>query len=81
MLLWEQVAPSHVGKGGFAPIMRLSCAIAAGGGFYMFYQRSVCETRLFLSNFTKGWEKDPGWYFGILGCRWEGTEHTGIDEC
>jgi len=42
MLLWERVAPSYVGKGGFAPIMRLSGVISAGAGFLFFYQRSVC---------------------------------------
>jgi hypothetical protein len=42
MLLWEQVAPSYVGKGGFAPIMRLSGVISAGAGFLFYYQRSVC---------------------------------------
>ena len=42
MLLWEQVAPSHVGKGGFAPIMRLSGIIGAGAGFLVFYQNSIC---------------------------------------
>jgi hypothetical protein len=45
MLLWERVAPSYVGKGGFAPIMRLTGVIGVGAGFLMFYQRSI---RLFL---------------------------------
>ncbi|KAI9826151.1 MAG: hypothetical protein M1832_000600 [Thelocarpon impressellum] len=40
MLLWERLAPSHVGRGGFAPIMRLTGAISAGAGFLMLYQRS-----------------------------------------
>lgn len=42
MLLMERVSPSLVGKGGFAPIMRLSGAIGVGAGFVLFYQRSVC---------------------------------------
>lgn len=42
MLLWERIAPSGVGKGGFAPIMRLSGVIGLGAGFMMFYQRSIC---------------------------------------
>lgn len=42
MLLWERVAPSFVGKGGFAPIMRLAGVIGAGAGFLMIYQRSIC---------------------------------------
>ncbi|CZS98087.1 probable nadh-ubiquinone oxidoreductase 21 kda subunit [Rhynchosporium agropyri] len=41
MLLWEQIAPSLVGKGGFAPIMRLSGTIGLSAGFLMFYQRSI----------------------------------------
>lgn len=41
MLLWEKIAPSHVGKGGFAPIMRLTGVISVGAGFLMFYQRSI----------------------------------------
>lgn len=42
MLLWERISPSFVGRGGFAPIMRLSGVIGAGAGFLMFYQRSIC---------------------------------------
>jgi len=41
MLYWEQVSPSHVGKGGFAPIMRLSGVLGVGAGFLLFYQRSL----------------------------------------
>lgn len=48
MLLWERVAPSQVGKGGFAPIMRLAGAIGFGAGFLHMYQRSICM----LSNFV-----------------------------
>lgn len=41
MLLWERVAPSFVGKGGFAPLLRLSGFVGAAGGFFIFYQRSI----------------------------------------
>ncbi|KAL3469121.1 NADH-ubiquinone oxidoreductase 21 kDa subunit [Aspergillus californicus] len=36
----ERVSPSHVGKGGFAPMMRLATAIGLIGGLHIFYQRS-----------------------------------------
>jgi hypothetical protein len=36
----EKFAPSHVGKGGFAPVMRLAGVIGLTGGFLYFYQRS-----------------------------------------
>lgn len=42
MLTWERIAPSYVGKGGFAPIMRLTGVIGLGAGFLLFYQRSIC---------------------------------------
>lgn len=42
MLLWEKISPSQVGKGGFAPIMRLSGVIGVGAGFLTYYQRSIC---------------------------------------
>ena len=45
MLFWERISPSHVGRGGFAPIMRLTTAISAGAGFLLLYQKSA---RLFL---------------------------------
>lgn len=41
MLLWERVSPSHVGKGGFPPIMRLAGVLGLGAGFLVFYQRSI----------------------------------------
>jgi hypothetical protein len=41
MLTWERIAPSYVGKGGFAPIMRLTGVIGLGAGFLLFYQRSI----------------------------------------
>ncbi|KAI9851280.1 MAG: hypothetical protein M1838_004114 [Thelocarpon superellum] len=40
MLFWERVSPSLVGRGGFAPIMRLTTAISAGAGFLLLYQKS-----------------------------------------
>ncbi|KAI4155243.1 MAG: hypothetical protein L6R39_001276 [Caloplaca ligustica] len=39
MLLWERLSPSYVGKGGFAPIMRLVSVIGITGGFLEFYIR------------------------------------------
>jgi len=41
MLLWERVAPSHVGKGGFASIMRVSGLVGFVGGLGWFYSRSI----------------------------------------
>jgi hypothetical protein len=43
MLYWEKVSPSFVGKGGFAPIMRLSGAVGLTGMFVFAYSRS-CST-------------------------------------
>ena len=43
MLYWEKVSPSMVGKGGFAPIMRLSGAVGVTGCFIFAYSRS-CST-------------------------------------
>ncbi|RDL41610.1 putative NADH-ubiquinone oxidoreductase 21 kDa subunit [Venustampulla echinocandica] len=40
MLVMEKIQPSMVGKGGFAPIMRLTGVIGLSAGFLMFYQRS-----------------------------------------
>jgi len=37
----ERVSPSHVGRGGFAPVMRLATAIGLIGGLHLFYQRSA----------------------------------------
>jgi hypothetical protein len=39
--MMERVSPSHVGKGGFAPVMRLATAIGLIGGLHVFYQRST----------------------------------------
>lgn len=42
----ERLAPSHVGRGGFAKAMRLAGFIGLAGGFLYFYQRSA-RTSLF----------------------------------
>lgn len=42
MLYWERVSPSFVGKGGFAPVMRLSGAVGVAGCFIFAYSRSCC---------------------------------------
>ena len=47
----ERVSPSHVGKGGFAPLMRLATAIGLVGGLHVFYQRS-CRRSISLSSST-----------------------------
>ena len=44
MLTWEKFAPSYVGRGGFAPIMRLTAAIGLAGGFLHVYQLSCRKT-------------------------------------
>ncbi|OCK83344.1 hypothetical protein K432DRAFT_347255 [Lepidopterella palustris CBS 459.81] len=41
LLYWEKVSPSYVGKGGFAPIMRLCGTIGLGAGFFLVYSRSI----------------------------------------
>lgn len=41
MFYWERVSPSYVGKGGFAPIMRLQFVLGGIAGFIYFYQRST----------------------------------------
>ena len=43
MLYWEKVSPSMVGKGGFAPVMRLAGAVGVSGCFMFAYTRS-CST-------------------------------------
>ncbi|MCJ1321698.1 hypothetical protein MMC15_007043 [Xylographa vitiligo] len=50
MLLWERVAPSHVGKGGFPPIMRLAGAIGLVGGFLYCTERSTMRFYGFREN-------------------------------
>ncbi|KAF2997609.1 hypothetical protein E8E13_003746 [Curvularia kusanoi] len=41
MLYWERVSPSFVGKGGFAPVMRLSGAVGVAGALIFAYSRSA----------------------------------------
>lgn len=42
-MLWaERVSPSYVGRGGFAPIMRLNCAIGVIAGFIIAFNQSQC---------------------------------------
>ncbi|KAI9673386.1 MAG: hypothetical protein M1817_002848 [Caeruleum heppii] len=41
MLYWEKMAPSHVGRGGFASIMRLTGVVSVVAGFLTFYQSSI----------------------------------------
>ncbi|KAL4902879.1 hypothetical protein BDW74DRAFT_180576 [Aspergillus multicolor] len=36
----ERVSPSHVGRGGFSPVMRLAVAIGLLGGTHILYSRS-----------------------------------------
>ncbi|TVY58203.1 NADH-ubiquinone oxidoreductase 20.9 kDa subunit [Lachnellula suecica] len=50
LLLMEKMQPSLVGKGGFAPIMRLTGAISLSAGFLMFYQRSTLRFYGFTEN-------------------------------
>jgi NADH-ubiquinone oxidoreductase complex I, 21 kDa subunit len=38
--LIEKVSPSHVGRGGFAPGMRLVIGLGLGAGFLVSYSRS-----------------------------------------
>lgn len=42
----ERVSPSHVGRGGFAPVMRLATAVGLLGGLHVLYQRSCRKTTL-----------------------------------
>lgn len=41
LFLMERIAPSYVGRGGFAPIMRLCSAVGISAGFLIFYQSST----------------------------------------
>ncbi|KAI9830441.1 MAG: hypothetical protein M1819_005693 [Sarea resinae] len=50
MLLWERIAPSYVGRGGFAPIMRLTTGVSACAGFLLFFQRSTLRFYGFTEN-------------------------------
>ncbi|KFZ13561.1 hypothetical protein V501_03641 [Pseudogymnoascus sp. VKM F-4519 (FW-2642)] len=50
MLTWEKIAPSYVGKGGFAPIMRLAGFVGLTAGFLTMYQRSILRFYGFSEN-------------------------------
>ena len=41
MWFWEKRSPSFVGKGGFAPMMRLTIACSATAAFFRVYQKST----------------------------------------
>lgn len=53
----ERVSPSHVGKGGFAPVMRLATALGFVGGLHILYQRSCSMS-------TPGHGLSAPWRFG-----------------
>lgn len=42
MWFWEKRSPSYVGKGGFAPMMRLTMVCSATAAFLRVYQNSIC---------------------------------------
>ncbi|KAL4758427.1 putative NADH-ubiquinone oxidoreductase 21 kDa subunit [Aspergillus foveolatus] len=48
--LMERVSPSHVGRGGFSPVMRLATAIGLIGGVHVLYQRSCNRFHGFTEN-------------------------------
>ncbi|KAI9736290.1 MAG: hypothetical protein M1834_001176 [Cirrosporium novae-zelandiae] len=50
LLLWENISPSYVGRGGFAPAMRLTGFVGLAGGFLLFYQRSSLRFYGFTEN-------------------------------
>ncbi|PSR94007.1 NADH-ubiquinone oxidoreductase complex I, 21 kDa subunit-domain-containing protein [Coniella lustricola] len=50
MYTMEKFAPSYVGRGGFAPVMRLAGAIGLCGGFLAFYNRSILRFYGFSEN-------------------------------
>lgn len=50
LLFWEASSPSYVGKGGFAPIMRLTGFVSLTAGFLFLYQRSILRFYGFTEN-------------------------------
>ncbi|KAI9861918.1 MAG: hypothetical protein M1813_004986 [Trichoglossum hirsutum] len=50
LFLMERIAPSYVGRGGFAPIMRLCSAVGISAGFLIFYQSSTLRFYGFKEN-------------------------------
>ncbi|QKX54934.1 uncharacterized protein TRUGW13939_02024 [Talaromyces rugulosus] len=55
--LMDRLSPSHVGRAGFAPVLRLATAIGLLGGFHIFYQRSSNRFYGFTEN-SREVEKD-----------------------
>lgn len=55
MLYWERVSPSFVGKGGFAPVMRLSGAVGVAGAFIFAYSRTTCTITSPIGVHMIGW--------------------------
>lgn len=62
LILMERVAPSYVGRGGFAPMLRLCGVLGGLAGFFYVYDKSSCKfcthysSRLYIcigSNFYK----------------------------
>lgn len=49
----ERVSPSHVGRGGFSPVMRLATAIGLVGGLHILYQRS-CSMSISMTSLPLG---------------------------
>jgi hypothetical protein len=41
LMAMEKFAPSYVGRGGFARVMRLGGFLGLAGGFLYFYERSI----------------------------------------
>ncbi|OJJ55790.1 hypothetical protein ASPSYDRAFT_433975 [Aspergillus sydowii CBS 593.65] len=46
----ERMSPSHVGRGGFSPVMRLATAVGVIGGLHILYQRSCNRFHGFTEN-------------------------------
>lgn len=54
LLYWEKVSPSFVGKGGFAPVLRLAGAVGLTGGFIFAYSRT-CSTSAIMPDALGGY--------------------------
>lgn len=50
LFVMERMAPSQVGRGGFAQAMRLTGVLGAIGGFLYFYQRSCCTCKSIITH-------------------------------
>lgn len=64
MLTWEKLAPSYVGKGGFAPIMRLTGFVGLTAGFLTMYQRSIRTCTHDVFNLAVGERPDKARQYG-----------------